>query len=82
MRRHGLKTVISNKGFIYFNHATLVIESDQDWYISVADDQDNEYQGQLELVLETDEGHSYLTKGNYRDHRITAVDSLHPLRVS
>jgi hypothetical protein len=81
MKKHGLSAVISNRGFIPFNHATLVIKSEKDWYISVANDEDNDYNGQLELILETEEGKSYLTRGDYHNHRIDGIDKLSPLRV-
>lgn len=77
MNNYTLETVISDKGFIHFQHAMLVITSDQDWYISFSEPDDiPEQKTGLELILETEDGQSYVTKGQCVNDRMHGLAPL------
>ncbi len=83
MNNYTLEALISDQGFIHFQHATLVINSNQDWYISIlpTDEKDDflEPKTQLELILETEDGQSFVTKGEYVNDRIDGRAPLLPI---
>jgi hypothetical protein len=80
INRYKLENLITNNGFIKFSEATLIIDSNEKWSIYVNDKGDCQlYDCNLELVIETEEGTSFVSKGRLTENKIEGLEALIPL---